>query len=60
MKESDKVVQVEKMLARIEKQEVILALVEHDPLHLVLDGDSSVKTQHWKSKSIITGFSPDC
>ena len=47
MKESDKVFEVEKAkLARIEKQEVILVLVEHDPLFPVLDADSSLKTVH--------------
>lgn len=47
MKESDKVIEVEKeKLARIEKQEVMLVLVEHDPLLPILDADSFVKTVH--------------
>lgn len=47
MKESNKVIEVEKeKLASVEKQEVVLVLVEHDPLLPNLDADSSVKTVH--------------
>lgn len=47
MKGSDKVMQVEKgKLVRIEKWEVVLVLVDHDPLLPVLDANSSLKTVH--------------